>query len=102
MKLTKHTNLPAHSGKYKVTVPVKLAQNVPNNITLRNVAYVCADNATNNPTGPNGEDVCDGTPPPPPGDQCTPENNPTKDPACILTSSQPKLVIDKQQKLLPS
>ena len=53
---------------------------------MQNVAYICADNAPSNPTGPGGAIVCGNTnpPPPPPIGQCDPLNpNSQKDPACI-------------------
>ena len=53
---------------------------------MQNVVYICAANAGTNPTGPAGQTICGDTnpPPPPPPNQCTPTNNPQKDPACIV------------------
>lgn len=84
--MKKKTDLPAKSGVYTVTVPVTISSTVPKNLSLQNMAYICGDNTVGTPTGPNGENVCgnDNPPPPPPPGQCTPENNPYKDPACIV------------------
>ena len=82
----KKTDLPANSGIYTFTIPVVLSQNAPTGISMQNVAYICASNATANPTGPGGEVICGNTnpPPPPPPGQCNPLNpNSQKDPACI-------------------
>lgn len=65
-----------------------MALTVPTGVNMQNIAYVCATNMTTNPTGPNGEVIC-GNPtpvPPPPTGQCTPTNNPQKDPACIVVN----------------
>ena len=82
----KATPLPAYSGIYTFTVPVVLATNAPVDINMQNIVYACADNMPGNPTGPNGEVICGNInpPPPPPPGQCTPTNNPQKDPACIV------------------
>lgn len=54
---------------------------------MQNVAYICAVNVDNNPTGPGGVVICGNPypPPPPPPDQCD-ETIPDgqKDPACIV------------------
>lgn len=84
--LTKKTDLPANSGIYTFNIPVKMANNTPVSVSMQNIAYVCAANMVAKPTGPGGELIC-GTPnppPPPPPFQCTPTNNPLKDPACII------------------
>jgi uncharacterized repeat protein (TIGR01451 family) len=56
---------------------------------MQNVVYACAANMAGNPTGPNGEIICDNIipPPPPPTGQCD-RTNPTaqKDPACIVVT----------------
>jgi hypothetical protein len=69
-----------------MTIPVTVAANIPANTDLQNIAYICAENVTTNPTGPNGEVVCGNTnpPPPPPTGQCD-RTTPTsqRDPACI-------------------
>ncbi len=97
----KATPLPANSGLYTFTVPVVLAANAPVAVNMQNVVYVCADNMVGNPTGPKGEVICGNLnpPPPPPPNQCTPTNNPQKDPACIVTTgSGPDLSIKKYAK----
>ena len=81
-----------------MSLPVVLAQNVPDNTTLRNLAYICGDNV-NNPSGPNGEDVCKNQPPVPP-QNCTPESNPQKDPACITPTKKVDLAIKKYAKTM--
>lgn len=92
--MQKKTPLPANSGKYTVTIPVTLSANAPVDTSMRNVAYICGENTTP-VTGPNGEVICGNTnPPPPPPPSCTPENNPHKDPACIIVGS-PGLTIKK-------
>lgn len=89
---TKNTPLEANSGLYTMTIPVTVSPTIPNNMSFQNIAYICAANATNNPTGPNGEIICGNTnpPPPPPPGQCD-QTNPTaqKDPACIIVDSTP-------------
>lgn len=84
---TKKTPLEANSGEYRFTVPVKLAPNLAANTNMQNVVYICAEDMTTNPKGPNGEDICGNTnpPPPPPTGQCT-DTPPgqQKDPACIV------------------
>lgn len=85
--LKKKTPLPANSGKYTVTIPVTLAANAPTTNSMRNVAYICGDGTTP-VTGPGGEPICgNDNPPPPPNQPCTPENNPHKDPACIIPTA---------------
>lgn len=84
---TKNTPLEANSGIYTMSIPVTASLAIPNNTSFQNIAYICATNATNNPTGPNGEVICGNPnpPPPPPPGQCD-QTNPTsqKDPACII------------------
>ncbi len=85
--MTKKTDLPANSGVYTFTIPVRLADTAPVGVNMQNVVYACASNNPNNPTGPNGENICGNPnpPPPPPPDQCDKTNpNSQKDPACIV------------------
>lgn len=46
---TKKTDMPANSGLYTFTIPVTLSLTAPIGISMQNIAYVCASNATNNP-----------------------------------------------------
>ncbi len=85
----KLTPLPANSGLYTFTVPVVLASIAPVAVNMQNVVYACAANMVGNPTGPNGEVICDNVnpPPPPPIGQCDRTNpNSQKDPACIVVT----------------
>jgi uncharacterized repeat protein (TIGR01451 family) len=87
--MTKKTGLPANSGLYTFTVPVILAINAPVAVNMQNIVYVCTENFTNNPIGPNGIAICEdfSPPPPPPVDQCDRTNpNSQKDPACIVVT----------------
>ena len=84
---SKKTDLPANSGLYTFTIPVVLATTAPVSVNMQNVVYACAANVVGNPTGPNGEIICDDVkpPPPPPPGQCDKTNpNSQKDPACIV------------------
>lgn len=107
LKGFKKTPLVANSGKYTVTIPVKIANNVDANISLQNMVYICADGA--NITDNSGKNICETvtTPdcrtnvndprcvPTVPPTQCTPENNPYKDPACITVDGGSELKIKK-------
>jgi uncharacterized repeat protein (TIGR01451 family) len=92
---TKKTDLSGNSGLYRFTVPVTLSLTATLGTNMQNVVYACStNNTTNNPTGPNGEDICgptviDNPPPPPPPGQCD-KTNPTsqKDPACIVVGNE--------------
>lgn len=107
LKGFKKTPLVANSGKYTVTIPVKIANNVEANISLQNMVYICADGV--NITDNSGKNICETvtTPdcrtnvndpkcvPTPPPTKCTPENNPYKDPACITVDGGSELKIKK-------
>ncbi len=86
---SKKTDLPANSGLYTFTIPVVLATTAPVAVNMQNVVYACVANQVGNPTGPNGEVICDNVnpPPPPPPGQCDKTNpNSQKDPACIVVT----------------
>lgn len=107
LKGFKKTPLVANSGKYTVTIPVKIANNVDANISLQNMVYICADGVKI--TDNSGKNICETvtTPdcrtnvndpkcvPTVPPTQCTPENNPYKDPACITVDGGSELKIKK-------
>lgn len=42
-------DMPANSGKYTFTVPVTLAETAPLDISMQNVAYICAKDMPNPP-----------------------------------------------------
>ena len=95
--MKKKTDLPANSGKYTVTVPVTISTTAPANTSLQNMVYICGDEITGTPKDPKGNSVCDNPNPPEPPvpGQCTPENNPYQDPACIEVDGEFDLAIKK-------
>lgn len=107
LKGFKKTPLVANSGKYTVTIPVKIANNVDANISLQNMVYICADGVKI--TDNSGKNICETVTTPDcrtnvndpkcvptiPPTQCTPENNPYKDPACITVDGGSELKIKK-------
>lgn len=106
LKAVKKTSLVANSGKYIVTVPVKIDSDAPLNISLQNMVYICADGVVSKDS--DWRDVCKPTIPgcetnpndprclpTPPPTKCTPENNPYKDPACVIVTNDNNLTIKK-------
>lgn len=90
---TKNTPLPARSGKYTFTIPVKLDPAAPTGTDLRNIAYICADNDSN-------PDDCTNTPPDPPDSDCDDPLPPgvPRDPACVEVGGNFDLSVQKKVK----